>query len=412
MTPTGDQITQTGGAAVSCDLDAATPAIRSHGPDPAAPMRAARRLWDASAPEREAPARPGGGEPPHRLVACMERLAAQLAADPGPAAQRLGDDLAAAAAPLSSPQGATSAARARAEDALAAAEEALGALFVKRAAAAAPAVMRVVDTRTGRGLGAGTLVAPGVLLTHATVLGHVFAAAAAVAEIGDDGTPRRYAVEPRRLFDLDPVTGAALVALSPRSTCDTPLSRFAPLPLVPAPGKIRRGAPVNLVHPLPGGGREIAVGDWRLVALPGDPGTLALFAGGGRPPLPGAPLFSDRWEIVALHRSAIPDADGDGAFLNVEGRPWSPADDPDMRGLRWVGAEGARISAVAAGLARAPARRERGADLVRAALAAGRLAEPDGLHRPAPVGRPPMADPGPDTGAAILPFAAPVVPAR
>ena len=55
-------------------------------------------------------------------------------------------------------------------------------------------------------------------------------------------------------------------------------------------------------------------------------------------------MFSDQWEMVALHHSAVPAMDEDGRYLTKDGEPWNQAMGVDR--LQWVANEGVRVSAV------------------------------------------------------------------
>ncbi len=58
----------------------------------------------------------------------------------------------------------------------------------------------------------------------------------------------------------------------------------------------------------------------------------------------GAPVFNDRWEVVALHHSAIPARNDAGEILSVDGSPWRP--EMGEQRIQWRANEGARISRI------------------------------------------------------------------
>ena len=375
-------------------------------PFPAAPrglypvdlLDEARDRWERSANEREGversiqKARPLEAETPERLNAYARRLRTQVSVGGEREAPELVGQLTTAISVMergdsaSMPRGTT----AFLERVIGDAEEFLSVMFVKRAVAAARSVGRVIRSDTGRGMGTGFLVAPGILMTNHHVLRDATEARNASIQFlyeleidSRETTGHVFRLEPDRLFHADRDLDMAIVAVAPASLDGAQLDSFGMLPLVSAEGKIRKGQPVNIVqHPL-AGRKQIVFRESILSALPEDADHVAHYTGDTQPGSSGSPVFSDRWEVVALHHSGVPDRDGAGNYLTMNGTPWNAATDPEGNSLKWVANEGIRISRIMRHLAGLPAALEAqsrpGADLVRSVLEISRTATEKGV---------------------------------
>src|SRR5439155_21158896 len=62
----------------------------------------------------------------------------------------------------------------------------------------------------------------------------------------------------------------------------------------------------------------------------------------------GSPLYNDRWEVVGLHHSGVPDTDAQGRTLSIDGKPWTQDMGEDR--IRWIANEGIRVSRIIADL--------------------------------------------------------------
>lgn len=60
----------------------------------------------------------------------------------------------------------------------------------------------------------------------------------------------------------------------------------------------------------------------------------------------GSPVFSDEWEVVALHHAGVRATDSDGKILNKDGGLWDATQGEDA--IKWAANEGIRISAIVA----------------------------------------------------------------
>ena len=235
------------------------------------------------------------------------------------------------------------------ERVIGAAEEFLSVTFVARAAFAMRSVGRIIDRRERYGFGTGFLVAPNVLMTNEHVLETAGRAGAASVQFQyelDMGlrelSGHEFRLEPDRLFLVDPDLDFALVAVADCSEPDAcPLTDFGYLPLAGVEGKIHVGQPVNIIQHPDGGRKQIVFRESVLKLLPKTIDTVAHYTGDTKPGSSGSPVFSDSWEVIALHHSGVPDIGADGRWLDLNGEPW---DQRDIADVRWVANEGIRVS--------------------------------------------------------------------
>jgi V8-like Glu-specific endopeptidase len=262
-------------------------------------------------------------------------------------------------------------------------------MFVKRAIIAARAVGQIVSATTGEGFGTGFLIAPGILITNHHVLGDRRKAQGVAVQFRyESGCDSRempgqtFNLEPQRLFYADEHLDMAIVAVAPTSAQNTRLSEFGYLPLIGVEGKIRKGQPVNIIQHAFAGRKHVSYSEGALTALPTDNDHVAHYTGDTQPGSSGAPVFNERWEVVALHHSGVPDQSASGHYMTTDGGAWNPDADPKMRSVKWVANEGIRISRIVSHLKALPdlltRSQDPGASLVGDLLAVCRKAEVDG----------------------------------
>ena len=71
--------------------------------------------------------------------------------------------------------------------------------------------------------------------------------------------------------------------------------------------------------------KQVVIRENRLLDLPDNLETfdrVAHYEADTEPGSSGAPVFSDLWEVVALHHSGVPKTDPQGRFLDVDGHIW------------------------------------------------------------------------------------------
>jgi Trypsin-like peptidase domain len=330
---------------------------------------------------------PLAGDDPGRIRKYAERLLTKASAMPSGA--QMPDDLREALAePGSNRETVEAMPRQKLERMIGAAEEFLSVMFIARAAFVLRSVGRIINRRDKNGLGTGFLVAPNVLMTNEHVLDTAARAGAALVQFQyelDIGLRELgghlFRLDPDRLFLADRELDFALVAVADLSEDKDPakrveLAKFGYLPLAGIEGKIHVGQPVNIIQHPGGGRKQIVFRESTLKLLPKgkDLDNVAHYTGDTKPGSSGSPVFSDAWEVIALHHSGVPDTDERG-WLDVNGNPWDRDTDPKMERVKWVANEGIRVSRLVKRIeqhhatATGPAR-----ELIRSVLEVGRRA--------------------------------------
>jgi endonuclease G len=369
-------------------------------------VESALRTWKATRKERErAKARIDDGRPldaekPERVEKYARRLLKNLANIAPKDQPSLPGTLrgAVAEARTGAPVPVERMRRAALERMIGEAEEYLPVMFISRAAMVLRSVGRIIDRRQQFGFGTGFLVAPGVLMTNNHVLRNEAEAEASSVQFRyelDLGLleikPVEFRLEPERLFLTDPELDFSLVAVRPSAEDGTALDDFGYLPLVGAQGKIRVGQPVNIIQHPEGERKQVIFRESTLSLLPEQPGHVAHYTGDTKPGSSGSPVFSDAWEVVALHHSGVPATNANDEWLDRDGNVWDENQDPDMRTVKWIANEGIRVSTLVRRIGEFPDGDPagRGRELLASVLQIGEEADANGVFspRPAPAGR-------------------------
>jgi endonuclease G len=224
--------------------------------------------------------------------------------------------------------------------------------WLERGGAAADAVALI--ELASRETATGFLVTPWLLLTNRHVFPTPDAAAGAILRFrfqADTGSElsrvREHGTDPGRFHlagradDLD----YALVAVAPRpgSGDQPPGDAYHVVPMIGAIGKALLGQPVNLVQHPRGRLRELAVRNNLLLTVTEHALTYAADTESGSS---GAPVFNDRWELLALHRRSVEARNEAGEPVDLNGRPVTRTTPEAQR--NWIANEGIRTSAIVA----------------------------------------------------------------
>ena len=231
------------------------------------------------------------------------------------------------------------------------AEEFLSVDFLKRGRFALNPVCRIVQLSGSRGFGSGFLVAPDVVMTNNHVLRSEADASGSGAEFeferdarSKDLAGRVVEFDPSRLFVTNVELDFTLVAL--KESLDPPHRKYGFLPLIGEEGKIRVTRPVNIIQHPDARRKEVIMRESILKVFPPSRLAFAHYTGDTLPGSSGSPVFNDRWEVVALHHSGVPEVDALGRILNKDGARWSRASDPRGKTINWIANEGVRISRI------------------------------------------------------------------
>lgn len=218
--------------------------------------------------------------------------------------------------------------------------------------------------RVGQGYATGFLVAPGLLLTNHHVLPSPDVATAASvtfdAEDGLDGLPKAphiFRLEPTRLYLAEKGLDFCFVGVTPRSTQGVALTDFGFLRLHRATGKILRDEYATIIQHPRGRQKQVAARNNKVEVYVYDDEASAdeaaennylyyktdTLAGSS-----GAPVFSDQWYVIALHRRGVPKTKPNGkkglVVLRRDNKPAKP-DDPDET-IQFIANEGVRVSRI------------------------------------------------------------------
>jgi endonuclease G len=218
--------------------------------------------------------------------------------------------------------------------------------------------------RIGQGFATGFLVAPSLLLTNHHVLPSMEIAQAATvtfdAEDGIDGLPRTpsvFRLQPQRLYLADKALDFCFVAVSGISNQGARIEDFGYLKLHRGTGKILRNEYATIVQHPRGRQKHVAVRnnevivyvyDNELDAGEANENNHIYYSTDTLPGSSGAPVFSDQWYVVALHRRGVPKtrtmSSGEMVAVRRDNK-LARADDPDDA-IQFEANEGVRVSRI------------------------------------------------------------------
>lgn len=236
----------------------------------------------------------------------------------------------------------------------------MGVAFLSTGLRAARTVGRIwmgVAAGRPRGYGTGFMVGPRLLLTNHHVLGDKALARTSLIEfdyeLGPDGQIRAtttYGFEPDVLHLVNRDLDYALVAVQREPLHGAvPLSEIGWNPLIEEEGKAIAAQWVNIVQHPNAEPKQLALRENQLIDVLEQ---FLHYRTDTSPGSSGSPVYNDRWEVIALHHSGVPDRNPAGQVLALDGQVWRPEMGDDR--IKWRANEGARISRIVAHLKRQP----------------------------------------------------------
>lgn len=217
--------------------------------------------------------------------------------------------------------------------------------------------------RIGQGFATGFLVGPGLLLTNHHVLPSPEVARVATvtfdAEDGVDGLPRTphvFRLEPQRGYLSDKGLDFCFVAVADASTQGVRLANFGYLRLHQTTGKILRKEYATIIQHPRGRQKQVAARNNEILVYVYDrelkdeqraDNNHIYYSTDTLPGSSGAPVFSDQWYVVALHRRGVPRTDtrnGTEVILRRDGQVAGDDDTDDS--IEFVANEGVRVSRI------------------------------------------------------------------
>ena len=135
--------------------------------------------------------------------------------------------------------------------------------------------------------------------------------------IGRAKATREFSFNPDRFFITSKKLDFTIISVEERNVTGQYISEFGYHPLIAQQGKIKLGDPVNIIHHPKGYPKKVTFRNNRLVFLQNEDSELAdkgvasfdnfcLYLADTLKGSSGAPVFNDRWEVVAVHHAGAP----------------------------------------------------------------------------------------------------------
>ncbi len=208
--------------------------------------------------------------------------------------------------------------------------------------------------------GTGFLVGNDLLITNNHVIDSAEFAFGSRLELDAEenriGPPKQiqvFSLDPDRFFATSPELDFTIVAVNPESDLGAPLSGYGYHPLIAGEGKIRIGDSVNVIQHPGAGPKNVVVHDSQLIFLSNEieDDQFCFYTSDTDEGSSGAPVFNNRWEVIALHHSSVPKVNTRGDLIDRHGKiisKQSAHDSPES--IVWIANEGVRVSRLVAGL--------------------------------------------------------------
>ena len=224
--------------------------------------------------------------------------------------------------------------------------------YLERGLRAAKAVGHI-DVRTRNDTpvadGTGFLISPRLLMTNAHVLLDEEEGNHSLVEFDyeDDvnSIPKRkriFALQADQFFYRNEDLDFAIVAVSITDVRgEANLDEYGFIRMRAVSGKAIPSENVTIVQHPEGRSKEIACRSNKVIRRQG---IYIHYSADTHPGSSGAPVFSDEWELVALHHAGVRATNDNDQVLNKDGRVWQADQGEDA--IQWEANEGIRISAI------------------------------------------------------------------
>jgi endonuclease I/V8-like Glu-specific endopeptidase len=224
--------------------------------------------------------------------------------------------------------------------------------YLEKGAKAGRAVCRIniYSAEGEEGFGTGFLIAPQLLITNHHVIPDAQYASASYAEFNyEKGTHdlplslKVFSFEPSKLFYTNEELDYTVVWVAEESTDGFgKLQEFGYLHLNPGLGKTKEGNFVSIIQHPDGKMKKVALRQNEVtnLSLP----KFIRYVTDTKSGSSGAPVFNDKWEVVALHHAGVPRYNAEGKILNRSGAVWDKSQGEVQ--VDWLENEGVRISSI------------------------------------------------------------------
>ncbi len=148
--------------------------------------------------------------------------------------------------------------------------------------------------------------------------------------------PRVFKFTPDQLFLADRELDFAFAAVAPRAVDGTPLGGYGYLKLFGRTGKVAAGEYATIIQHPDGRQKHLAIRNNQITVYAQD-GDLSdadraannflYYSTDTLPGSSGAPVFSDQWYVIALHRAGVPETrtrGGKTTLVRKQNRPATP----------------------------------------------------------------------------------------
>lgn len=227
--------------------------------------------------------------------------------------------------------------------------------FLNQGIAMARTVCRVIVVRGEEriAIGTGFMVSPNLMMTNEHVIGNMGQARQYCAEFEYDAQDGH----DTKVFDFDPDTfflahallDFCVVAVKPtaRNRPEIQLSEFGWNPLKPVRDLLYQGKPLSIIQHPEGLPKMIAFRNSKVVNITP---LFVHYTTDTQRGSSGSPVTNDNWNIIALHRSGIPERDENNNILLSKGGIYTKSEDESF--IIWKANEGVVIDAILAQIAK------------------------------------------------------------
>jgi V8-like Glu-specific endopeptidase len=239
----------------------------------------------------------------------------------------------------------------------------VGVAFLEQGLQVAHSVGRVWIGITGGqpiGYGTGFLISPRLLLTNNHVLPSSAVARKSLIEmnyqLGLNGAflpTTTFVLDPDVFFFTDVHLDYAVSAVQRTGGGGGQLTAFGWNTLIEEEGKAIISQWLNIIQHPNGEAKQLGLRENQLVDVMEE---FLHYKTDTAPGSSGSPVYNDRWEVVGLHHSGVPDKNAAGQVLAIDGRVWQPS--MGEHRIKWISNEGIRISRLLAHLRRQPMTQE------------------------------------------------------
>jgi len=168
-------------------------------------------------------------------------------------------------------------------------------------------------------------------------------------DLGARKQAQEFKLDPDKFYVSNPEFDFALVAVKPQSRLRKALADYGTHLLIEEEGKIIVGQPVNIIQHPKGERKKVTVHNSILVELSNDDAEdqFCYYSADTLKGSSGAPVYNNRWEVIALHRKGVPETDNKGKIVLKTGRKIDrnemAANEAD---IKWVCNQGVRTSRI------------------------------------------------------------------